>query len=287
MRRSRPIDRLLREGPAVATERPIRRRSLFLRLIEAFGRWTPQIQKARLRTLIHKSGMAGRIRVEEIFGLKIVGLIAFGITGVLLTFLVFQKFGDVFVGHPATVGQLLYFLPLLIAFIGFFAPEFWLRRQIAARRRQILRALPDFMDLLATSVEAGLGFDMAIDRIVRRFPGPLGEEFQRYLWEVQFGRPRNVALATIAERNEIDDLRILSSALTQAELFGLPIANVLRIQAEELRDRRFQSARERAMRAPVLMIPPLALCFCPVLLLLLFVPLAIRLRNQFGGGGLP
>lgn len=163
---------------------------------------------------------------------------------------------------------------------GFTAPDFWLSRQVSKRRRLVARHLPDFVDLLATCVEAGLGLDAAIDRISRRFPGPLGEEFQRYLWEVQIGRPRSVALMGIAERTNCDDIRIIATSLTQAELFGIPITNVLRAQAEALRERRFQQARERARRAPLLMLPALVFCFLPVIFLLLFTPLLIRARQS-------
>ncbi len=173
-----------------------------------------------------------------------------------------------------------FLLAFLFGVVGFIVPDLWLRQQARRRQKLITRHLPDFIDLLATCVEAGLGLDAAIDRITRRFPGPISEEFQRYLWEVQIGRPRNLALLGIAERTNCDDIRILAASLTQAELFGIPIANVLRTQAEALRERRFQQARERARRAPLLMLPALVFCFLPVIVLLIFVPLLIRARQS-------
>ncbi|MCX7643475.1 MAG: type II secretion system F family protein [Armatimonadetes bacterium] len=242
--------------------------SLLVHLVRTLGRFIPAYYRSRIRGLIHRAGMAGKIRPEEIFGLKLLGLLILPLVGAYL--------GSIF------KLQLLHnlFLILFFAVFGFTAPDFWLGHQIRKRCRLITRHLSDFVDLLATCVEAGLGLDAAIDRISRRFPGPLAEEFQRYLWEVQIGRPRNLALMGIAERTNCEDIRILAASLTQAELFGIPIANVLRTQAEALRERRFQQARERARRAPLLMLPALAFCFCPVIFLLLFVPLFLRARQS-------
>ncbi len=242
--------------------------SLMVRLAGAIGRFAPTYYRSRLRTLIHKAGLAGRIRPEEIFGLKLLGALILPLAA--LYFCAVFKL-------PTTQTVVLL---ALAGVSGFTAPDFWLSRQVSKRHRLVARHLPDFVDLLATCVEAGLGLDAAIDRISRRFPGPLGEEFQRYLWEVQIGRPRSVALMGIAERTNCDDIRIIATSLTQAELFGIPIANVLRAQAEALRERRFQQARERARRAPLLMLPALVFCFLPVIFLLLFTPLLIRARQS-------
>ncbi len=271
MFRRNPLERLiemenLRPARQVSTRR--RAVSLMARFIGTLGRIVPAYIRSRLRTLIHKAGLAGRIRPEEVFGLKLMGLLMLPSVGFYL--------GTLF---KMTLLQNLIFA-LILGVNGFIAPDLWLKRQAERRKRLIARHLPDFVDLLATCVEAGLGLDAAIDRITRRFPGPLAEEFQRYLWEVQIGRPRNLALMGVAERTNCDDIRILAASLTQAELFGIPVANVLRAQAEALRERRFQQARERARRAPLLMLPALAFCFCPVIFLLLFVPIYLRARQS-------
>ncbi len=273
-RRPNPLQRLaLEQAPPEKGEaiRPLRPSPL-LRVAGSLGRLASPRQISLLRGLIHRAGLAGRIRAEEVFGLKLLGVMGGWVTGVFFGVLIGWRLG--------LVGAVNFLTPIAAAAIGFFLPDFWLNWQIVKRRRTVFRTLPDFVDLLATSVEAGLGLDAAIDRISHRFPGPLGEEFQRYLWEVQLGRPRTDAMMAVAERMNIDDLRLLTAAMAQAELFGTPIVNVLRAQAEELRNRRFQQARERAMRAPVLMVPALALCFCPVMVLILVVPLLIRIRNS-------
>ena len=271
MLRRSPLERLvevenLRPARQITSKR--RTVSLLAQFIRSLGRLSPAYSRSRLRTLIHKAGLAGRLRPEEVFGLKLVGSITLLPFGLYLSATFKMTFPQNFL------------LAFLFGVVGFIVPDLWLRQQARRRQKLITRHLPDFIDLLATCVEAGLGLDAAIDRITRRFPGPISEEFQRYLWEVQIGRPRNLALLGIAERTNCDDIRILAASLTQAELFGIPIANVLRTQAEALRERRFQQARERARRAPLLMLPALVFCFLPVIVLLIFVPLLIRARQS-------
>lgn len=272
MLRRNPLERLsetenLRPAKRISSSRH-QTVSLLVQLIRTLGRFIPAYYRSRVRMLIHRAGLAGKIRPEEIFGLKLLGFLILPLTGVYFsaTFKLQSPYNLLLI--------------LSLAVFGFTAPDLWLSQQIRKRCRLITRYLPDFVDLLATCVEAGLGLDAAIDRITKRFSGPLSEEFQRYLWEVQIGRPRNLALMGIAERTNCDDIRILAASLTQAEIFGIPIANVLRAQAEAIRERRFQQARERARRAPLLMVPALAFCFCPVIFLLLFVPLLLRARQS-------
>ncbi|MCS7191915.1 MAG: type II secretion system F family protein [Armatimonadetes bacterium] len=268
MLRQNPLERLANIDQTTPKKYFTRRRVtyFFLTILGLLGKIAPPQYRSRLRLLIHKAGLTGKIRPEEFFGLKLIGLLT-------LPSLVF---------YFTSIFQLFSFqVPMvaLSAIIGFTAPDFWLQRLATNRRRLIDRHFPDFVDLLATCVEAGLALEAAIDRISNRFPGPLGEEFQRYLWEVQIGRPRNLALMAVADRTRSEDIRIFAASLIQAELFGIPIANVLRAQAEALRTRRFQQARERARRAPLLMMPALAFCFCPVLFLILLVPLYLRARQ--------
>ncbi len=270
MLRRNPLERLAKIDQTTARGTIPKRKttSLLKRLFETLGKFAPMYYRLHLRTLIHKAGLAGRIRPEEIFGLKLMGLISLPL--VSLYFAAFLKLSPL---------QTL-LIALLSGILGFGGPNLWLHRLAFKRRKLVSRYLPDFVDLLATCVEAGLSLDAAIDRISRRFPSPLGEEFQRYLWEIQIGRPRNLAFMGIAERTNCEDIRILAVSLIQAELFGIPIANVLRAQAEGLRERRFQQVRERARRAPLLMLPALAFCFCPVIFLLLFVPIYLRARQS-------
>ncbi|MCS7223411.1 MAG: type II secretion system F family protein [Armatimonadetes bacterium] len=244
----------------------------FQQLLSVLGRLLPQPLRLAGRPLIHRAGVAGKVSLEELAGMRVLSLLTLGGGGTFLSLWVLRANA---VEPPATYVFIL--AALFFPVIGFEAPAIYLRSVASSRRRQVLRSLPDFVDLLATSVEAGLALDAAVDRVVRRFPGPLADEFRRYLWEVQIGRSRNEALLGIAERTDVEDVRLIAAALGQAELMGIPVADVLRTQAEDLRLRRLQRVREQAMRAPVRMVLPLALCFCPVLFILLFTPLLIRL----------
>jgi len=270
MLRRSPLERLAEIGQAAPRVRLSRHRvtSLMLTLLGSLGRIAPHQYRSRLRFLIHKAGLAGRIRPEEIFGLKLMGLITLPIA-----FLYFTS-----VLNFPSLHQML--AVVILAISGYIAPDVWLNRMATRRRKLIDRYFPDFVDLLATCVEAGLALEAAIDRVSSRFPGPLSDEFQRYLWEIQIGRPRSQALMEVAERTKSEDIRIFVASLIQAEIFGIPIANVLHAQAEALRERRFQQARERAKRAPLLMLPALAFCFCPIIFLLLLVPLWIRAKQS-------
>ncbi len=247
----------------------------FEAFLTLLGRFVPDSIRVLDRPLLHKSGLAGRVSLEAVSGLRVLSLATFGVSAIILFSWLLITSG---VQPPLFY---VYVGSLIIAPVSAFQlPALYLRSLARARRRQVIRDLPDFVDLLATTVEAGLALDAAIERIIGQFPGPLSEEFRRYLWEIQIGRSRTASLMGIAERTDVDDMRLIAAALAQAERHGIPIASVLRSQAEDLRNRRLQKARETALRAPIKMIFPLAFCFCPVLLILIFVPLIIRLKEQ-------
>ena len=138
------------------------------------------------------------------------------------------------------------------------------------------RDLPDVIDLLVISVEAGLGFEGALGRVVQNVPGELSDEFSRMLQETRVGVSRNQALKSLAERTDVDDLNTFIMALTQADAFGVSISRMLRVQADEMRVRRRLRAQERAFAAPVKMTFPLVLCIFTVLL----GPAAIQIADS-------
>jgi tight adherence protein C len=177
-------------------------------------------------------------------------------------------------------------LPIFLALgglYGFRMPDIWLAIQIRKRQQAIQLLLPDMMDLISISVEAGLGLIMAIQRISDRFPNVLSEEFQRTLQEVQLGRSQSDALRDMARRVDVPDLTTLLTAIVQAELLGLAVSNVLRVQSERLRERRSQRAREAAQKAPIKMTFPLALFIFPALFMVILGPvmIAIFTNNTF------
>jgi len=156
-----------------------------------------------------------------------------------------------------------------------------------ARRRQksIILALPDAMDLLVTSVEAGMGVDSAFALVTDKTTGPLSEAFSSYLKEAGLGRPRREALVAVAERTGVPDLIEIANSVNQGEQIGTSIGDVLRAQAGDLRARRRERAQMRAQRAPVLMTIPLALCFLPAMVAVVIVPSILNLLDYVEGLG--
>jgi tight adherence protein C len=172
----------------------------------------------------------------------------------------------------------LFAMPLVL---GFFGPDAWLQRKIDERRTTMLRALPDVLDLLVISVEAGLGFDSALSRVVSTVPGPLSEEFFRMLQETRVGVSRRDAMRHLMERTDLDELRSFILAMIQAEAFGVTISRVLRVQADEMRVKRRQRAQEKAFAAPVKLVFPLVFCIFPSLFIVLLGPAAISIGDAF------
>ncbi|MGQ0824373.1 MAG: type II secretion system F family protein [Actinomycetota bacterium] len=165
----------------------------------------------------------------------------------------------------------------LLSFVAVVGPDAALNRRIQARRRELERALPDMLDLLVISVEAGLGFEQALDRTAGVVPGALAEEVRRMLQEVRIGASRADALRALDERTQVDDIRTFVLALLQADSFGISISRILRSQADEMRIRRHQRAQEQAQKAPVKMLFPLATCIFPSLFVVLLMPAAINI----------
>jgi tight adherence protein C len=172
----------------------------------------------------------------------------------------------------------LFGLPVVL---GFFGPDAWLQRKVDERRQAMLRALPDILDLLVISVEAGLGFDSALARVVSTVPGPLSEEFFRMLQETRVGVSRRDAMRHLMDRTDLDELRSFLLAMIQAEAFGVTIARVLRVQADEMRVKRRQRAQEKAFAAPVKLVFPLVFCIFPALFIVLLGPAALQIADAF------
>ena len=168
-------------------------------------------------------------------------------------------------------------LTLVLGVLGYVAPDVLLHGRAADRQDEMRLALPDTLDQLTISVEAGLGFDAALQRVAASGSGPLADELQRTVAEVAVGIPRNNAFRNLINRTDVPELRHFVVALQQAEQYGLPIARVLRIQASELRIKRRQRAEEKAMKIPVKIVFPLVLCIFPSLFIVLLGPAMIRI----------
>ena len=173
---------------------------------------------------------------------------------------------------PVQAGGLMAVLLLL----GWRVPEFWLGRMIGARRQLIDKALPDVLDLLSVSVEAGLGLDGAIQKVGEKFPEPTSGEFRELLKSIRLGTPRADALRTLADRSGLPDMRTFTAAVIQAEQLGVSIARVLRAQSEALRVKRKQKVEERAMALPLKMLFPLILFIFPTVFIVVLGPVVIN-----------
>ena len=166
------------------------------------------------------------------------------------------------------------------SFVGFQAPVIWLYNIATKREQELQKSLADAIDLMTISVEAGLGFDAALQQVARNTDGPLAGEFQRVLQEMQIGRSRSDALRALGERTKLADIRSFVSAMVQADAFGIPIGQVLRVQSTEIRMKRRQRAEEKAAQVPVKIMIPVILFILPCLLITVMGPAAINIKWQ-------
>jgi len=166
--------------------------------------------------------------------------------------------------------------------LGFMAPDFFLGNKAGKRNKLILEALPDALDLLTISVEAGLGFDAALVKVTEKMKGPLSDEFKRAAGEQRVGKSRQEALRGITERVEVKEFQNFISAIIQADQLGVSMSKVLRIQSEQLRQARRQRAEEKAARAPILIMLPTVGCIFPSLFIVILAPAALTAMSTCG-----
>jgi tight adherence protein C len=159
-------------------------------------------------------------------------------------------------------------------------PDSILNRRVEERQVTMQRKLPDILDLLTISVEAGLGFEQAVDRTVGSVPGPLSDEFARMLGELRAGSSRADAMRALDSRTNVPEIRAFVLAILQADAFGVSIGRVLRAQADEMRIKRRQLAQEKAQKAPVKMLIPMVFCIFPALFVVVIGPAMINISRN-------
>lgn len=229
-----------------------------------------------IRVRLLRAGFPMGLRASSFRVIKLLGILI----GALLFLVYFPVLNRVVFQPGFGFTMPVAFLPFWVvigAFYGFRLPDIWLGIQISKRQKEIQLVLPDMIDLISISVEAGLGLMMAIKRISERFPNALSEEFLRTLQEVQLGVDQPTALRDMARRVDSDDLTTLLTAIVQAELLGLAVSNVLHVQSERLREKRSQRAREAAQKAPIKMTFPLVLFIFPALFIVILGPAMIKI----------
>jgi len=232
-------------------------------------RFTPVGYAESLRRKVVLAGSPAGYEVDRLLILKVFGA-ASGILWIPLVYLLLDIEG--------------LFALVLLGFLwvgAFFAPDIAIDRKIEDRQHQMARRLPDILDLLVISVEAGLGFEQAVDRTATAVPGPLSDEFRRMLQETRMGASRADALRALDERTDVQELRSFILAMLQADAFGVSIAKILRSQAEETRIRRRLAAQELAEKAPVKMLFPLVFCVFPAVFVVVLGPALITIADVF------
>ena len=234
---------------------------------KVLNRFTPLGYLNKLQHKLLLAGSPGNLDAPSLVVIKVFTTIF----GIVLAFFAQRVAGSAF------QRLVLILFPIVL---GFFGPDAWLSRKVEERRSSMQRSLPDVLDLLVISVEAGLGFDSALARVVSTVPGALTEEFFRMLQETRVGVSRRDAMRHLMERSDLDELRS-SLAMMQAEAFGVAIARVLRVQADEMRVKRRQRAQEKAFAAPVKIVFPLVFCIFPALFIVLLGPAAIQISETF------
>jgi len=233
-------------------------------------RFTPDGWVKRAQQKLLYAGWSERMDGNTWAAIRVVAIV-----GAIVLWLVAQGLFPQLRGWPLWLVSLGF-----VGFVGFFGPEAFLNRKIEQRRAEMEKQLPDVIDLLVISVEAGLGFESAMGRVVQNVPGELAREFSRTLQETRVGVSRHDALKHMAERTDVDDLNSFILALTQADQFGVSIARMLRVQADEMRVRRRQRAQERAFAAPVKMVFPLVFCIFPAIFLVILGPAVISISQN-------
>jgi tight adherence protein C len=189
--------------------------------------------------------------------------------------------GGMFLGGVTGKGALGILLSLLFALIGFVLPDIFISFKARSRREEIRSELPDALDLLAVSVEAGLGFDAAIVKLTEHMEGPLIEEFALALGEMRIGESRTKALQKMVERNQAPELAAFVRAIIQADQLGISLGRILRVQATDTRNKRQAAAEEKAMKAPIKMLFPTALFIFPSMFLIILGPAFLNFDDVF------
>ena len=242
------------------------------KVVSSITRHTPLDLYRRVNRLIELAGNPPALTAERIVAFKIV----FGIVGVVVGILVAPLLP--FTGFMFSVMTVVVF-----SLAGYTFPSAGLATRATKRQKEIRKALPDTMDLLTISVEAGLGFDAALAQVVKNVPGPLSEEIARMLQEMQIGVTRSEALRHVNDRTDVPELDGFVLSMIQADKYGVGVAKVLRAQSTELRQKRRQRAEEVAQKVPLKLLFPMIFLVLPALFIVILGPGMIQVYETFFG----
>jgi tight adherence protein C len=256
-------------------QQPFRQRVLIplaRAVLGTLGKYGPKQSAERLRVSLQQAGNPGNLTPVMFSGIRIALAV---ILLVLFSFVTFRTMSFTQALMYTAIG----------AGLGYLLPGIWLGQQIKKRKKNIVKALPDALDLLTISVEAGLAFDSALQRVTEKWDNELAKEFKRVLTDTRLGRARRDALKDMAMRCGVDDVQTFTAAVIQAEQLGVSIGKILRIQADQMRVRRRQRAEEAAQKAPIKMLFPMVFLIFPALFVVILGPAVPRLMTSLGGVG--
>ena len=241
----------------------------FEKLASFFTKLLPSSWGKTLEKMLNTSGGFYGLNIEQFFGLC-------GATGIIFAVIALEV--AIFLRHNPTKTI---FSCLLFFVLGVSMPFIVLQRKSRTRHKALQRQLPDVLDLLTVSVEAGLGFDGALIKLSERMSGEMVDEFTRMLQEMRIGVSRIDALRALAVRCDLQDVNLFTGALIQADKLGVSIASILRIQSTEMREKRRQRAEEQAQKAPIKMLFPLIFFIFPTLFIVLLGPVLLNVIGTF------
>ncbi len=234
------------------------------------GKYGPKQSAERLRTNLQQAGNPGGITPTMFVGLRVVLAL---LLGVIITVVTMQSM---------QISEGLMYSAVGFG-LGYMLPVMWLGRKISGRKKAITKALPDALDLLCISVEAGLAFDLALQRVTQKWDDELAREFKRVLSDVRLGRTRREALKDLAVRTGVEDVQTFTAAVIQADQLGVSMSKILRLQSDQMRVRRRQRAEEAAQKAPIKMLFPMVFLIFPALFVVILGPAIPRIMKSFGG----
>ncbi|MDQ0633058.1 tight adherence protein C [Arthrobacter pascens] len=232
-------------------------------------RLTPKGYTAWLDKLLARAGRPAGLPLERLLIAKPALALVVGVLGI------------VYIMKSPTGPAVLFVVAL--AALAYFTPDILIHGRGAKRQNEIELEIPNTLDQMLISVEAGLGFETAMARAAQNGKGPLAAELMRTLQDMQVGRSRRDAYMAMAARTDVSDLRSFVRAVVQADIYGIAIANVLRAQAKQMRVKRRQRAEEKAMKLPVKVLFPLMFCILPVLFIVIIGPAVINVMKNFVG----
>ena len=259
------------------------RRSIVVRLILPFvrrvlrllGRLTPWGSMEATRRMLVQAGRPGGLTVLDFYGLRL--LASLGLCGWWLWAMMGRlSVANFLLGAGIAAG------------LGFLLPILWLRGRVRRRKKEIVRALPNALDMMTVGVEAGLAFESAMLRVTERWHNALTWELRRTVAEMRVGTPRDEALKRLASRTDVPDLRTFVAVLVQSTQLGVSIADVLHVQAAQIRQKRRLRAEELARKASVKMLFPLVFLIFPAMFVVILGPALPTIMRSFGrvvGGG--